>query len=150
MTSSTRRGGYVGPCNAGETGLRVNDSKRENTLLGGGDGLHEDRTLPITKAHTNTVQGALQAFFLLLRGPSTATARPHYGPASSRGKTHLRANSSSYEENSVRLMTILTSDGEGADRRCSGPILTRTPCWGGPGALCSMARGSPSECVDGG
>ena len=35
----------------------------------------------------------------------------------------------------MRLMTILASDGEGADRRCSGPILTRTPCWGRAGRI---------------
>ena len=28
----------------------------------------------------------------------------------------------------MRLMTVIAVDDEGADRRCSGPILTRTPC----------------------
>ena len=91
---------------------------------------HDEANNVPSRCHKSTdSQGALQAFFLfcsegrhrLQQGPTLM-----YGTASSQGKTHLRANSS-WTENSVRLMAVLAADDEGADRRCSGPILTRNP-----------------------
>ena len=48
----------------------------------------------------------------------------------------------------MRLMAVLAADDEGADRRCSGPILTRNPrADGGPGS-CWMSRGSDGGACD--